>query len=123
MNEVHLRDFKKYNLPYNEYMKQYFIGHYNPRGITSSPIRSRTRSSSGSTRSRSPIRKRDPQTIDFKRLPTEWNFPEATLNKRPTFKLSVLTDSGSLEKFLAAFRLGAHQEITKVENAQEHNRE
>jgi len=32
MNEVHLRDFKKYNLPYNEYMKQYFIGHYSPRG-------------------------------------------------------------------------------------------
>jgi hypothetical protein len=32
MNEVHLRDFKKYNLPYGEYMKQYFIGHYSPRG-------------------------------------------------------------------------------------------
>jgi hypothetical protein len=32
MNEVHLRDFKKYNLPYNEYMKEYFIGHYSPRG-------------------------------------------------------------------------------------------
>ena len=32
MNEVHLRDFKKSNLPYDEYLKQYFIGHYNPRG-------------------------------------------------------------------------------------------
>lgn len=32
MNEVHLRDFKKYNLPYPEYLKQYFIGHYGPRG-------------------------------------------------------------------------------------------
>jgi hypothetical protein len=32
MNEVHLRDLKKYNLPYQEYMKQYFIGHYSPRG-------------------------------------------------------------------------------------------
>lgn len=32
MNEVHLRDFQKYNLSYDEYMKQYFIGHYNPRG-------------------------------------------------------------------------------------------
>ena len=32
MNEVHLRDSKKFNLPYEEYLKQYFIGHYNPRG-------------------------------------------------------------------------------------------
>ncbi len=32
MNEVHLRDFKKFNLPYEEYLKQYFIGHYSPRG-------------------------------------------------------------------------------------------
>src|SRR2546423_13746678 len=32
MNEVHLRDFRKYNVPFSEYMKSYFIGHYNPRG-------------------------------------------------------------------------------------------
>ena len=32
MNEVHLRDYRRYNLPYEEYLKQYFIGHYNPRG-------------------------------------------------------------------------------------------
>jgi len=32
MNEVHLRDFKKYSVPFDEYMKFYFIGHYNPRG-------------------------------------------------------------------------------------------
>jgi hypothetical protein len=32
MNEVHLRDFKKYNIPFDEYRKLYFIGHYNPRG-------------------------------------------------------------------------------------------
>ena len=32
MNEVHLRDFKKYSVPFDEYMKEYFIGHYNPRG-------------------------------------------------------------------------------------------
>jgi hypothetical protein len=32
MNEVQLRDFQKQKLPYDEYMKQYFIGHYNPRG-------------------------------------------------------------------------------------------
>ncbi len=32
MNEVHLQDFKKYNIPFDAYMKLYFIGHYNPRG-------------------------------------------------------------------------------------------
>jgi hypothetical protein len=32
MNEVHLQDYKKYNLSFEDYMKVYFIGHYNPRG-------------------------------------------------------------------------------------------
>jgi hypothetical protein len=32
MNEVHLRDYRRSNLPYDEYLKQFFIGHYNPRG-------------------------------------------------------------------------------------------
>jgi len=32
MNEGHFRDFKKYSVPFDEYMKVYFIGHYNPRG-------------------------------------------------------------------------------------------
>ena len=32
MNEVHLRDFKRYSVPFDEYLKLYFIGHYNPRG-------------------------------------------------------------------------------------------
>jgi hypothetical protein len=32
MNEVHLRDFRNYNVPFSDYMKNYFIGHYNPRG-------------------------------------------------------------------------------------------
>jgi hypothetical protein len=32
MNEVHLRDFRRSNLPYGDYLKQFFIGHYNPRG-------------------------------------------------------------------------------------------
>jgi hypothetical protein len=32
MNEVHLQDFKSYNLPFKAYMNLYFIGHYNPRG-------------------------------------------------------------------------------------------
>ena len=32
MNEVQLRDFKKSNRPYEDYQRQYFIGHYSPRG-------------------------------------------------------------------------------------------
>lgn len=32
MNEVHLRDFQKYKLSYDDYLRQYFIGHYSPRG-------------------------------------------------------------------------------------------
>jgi hypothetical protein len=32
MNQVHLRDFRRSSLPYSDYLKQYFIGHYNPRG-------------------------------------------------------------------------------------------
>jgi hypothetical protein len=32
MNEVQLNDYRRSHLPYDDYMKQYFIGHYNPRG-------------------------------------------------------------------------------------------
>jgi hypothetical protein len=32
MNEVHLRDYRRSQLPYGDYLKQFFIGHYNPRG-------------------------------------------------------------------------------------------
>lgn len=32
MNIVHVNDFKKYNLSFDEYWKIYFIGHYNPIG-------------------------------------------------------------------------------------------
>jgi hypothetical protein len=32
MNEVHLRDYQRYQGAFSDYMKQYFIGHYNPRG-------------------------------------------------------------------------------------------
>jgi hypothetical protein len=32
MNEIHLRDYRRSQMPYGDYMKQYFIGHYNPRG-------------------------------------------------------------------------------------------
>jgi hypothetical protein len=32
MNEVHVQDFARYRISFEEYMKLYFIGHYNPRG-------------------------------------------------------------------------------------------
>jgi hypothetical protein len=32
MNEVQLRDFSAYKISFDEYLKLYFIGHYNPRG-------------------------------------------------------------------------------------------
>jgi len=66
MNAVHLRDFKKFNLPYEDYLKQYFIGHYSPRGnhffaysIKDTVIR---------WLDPKPVtyRKPDPQSIDFK---------------------------------------------------------
>jgi hypothetical protein len=30
--EIHLKDFSKFNIPYDEYANRYWIGHYNPRG-------------------------------------------------------------------------------------------
>ena len=33
MNEVHLQDFKRYNIPFDAYVKQFIVsGHYNPLG-------------------------------------------------------------------------------------------
>jgi hypothetical protein len=32
MNKVHVADFQRYRLSWDDYLKQYFIGHYNPRG-------------------------------------------------------------------------------------------
>lgn len=32
MNLVHLRDFERYKISWEDYLKLYFIGHYNPRG-------------------------------------------------------------------------------------------
>jgi hypothetical protein len=32
MNLVHVEDFKNFNIPFNQYMKRYFIGHYSPAG-------------------------------------------------------------------------------------------
>jgi len=30
--EEHLKDYAKYKISVEEYLKQYYIGHYNPRG-------------------------------------------------------------------------------------------
>ena len=32
MNVVHVEDYKNFNLPFGDYMKRYFIGHYSPAG-------------------------------------------------------------------------------------------
>jgi hypothetical protein len=32
MNEVHREDYQKFNIPLDEYMERYFIGHYKPAG-------------------------------------------------------------------------------------------
>jgi hypothetical protein len=45
------------------------------------------------------------------------SIPEIALNRRPSFKLSVLTFSGSLERFLAAFDW-VLSEIKKVEKVE-----
>lgn len=58
MNEVHLRDFKNYSLPYDQYLKQYFVGHYNPRGNCFFRYRSKIKLWNGSTSSRSPAKQR-----------------------------------------------------------------
>jgi hypothetical protein len=32
MNVVHVQDFKSFSVPFDQYLKRYFIGHYNPAG-------------------------------------------------------------------------------------------
>jgi hypothetical protein len=48
-NIVHMQDFKKYHIAWDEYLNQYFIGHYSPLGTTFLLTRSKTGSSSGWT--------------------------------------------------------------------------
>jgi hypothetical protein len=66
MNEVHLRDFQKYNLPYDEYLKQYFIGHYNPRGNHFFAYSIKDKVVQWLDPKPITYQKRDPQSIDFK---------------------------------------------------------
>jgi len=65
MNEVHLRDFKKYNLPYDQYMKEYFIGHYTPRGNHFFAYSIKDRVVEWLDPKPVTYQQRDPQTIDF----------------------------------------------------------
>ncbi len=66
MNEVHIRDFRKYNLSFEDYKKQYLMGHYNPAGnhFFAYSIKDKVLE----LLDPKPItyQKRDPQTIDFK---------------------------------------------------------
>jgi len=32
MNVVHVQDFQNFRVPFDKYLKRYFIGHYNPAG-------------------------------------------------------------------------------------------
>jgi hypothetical protein len=66
MNEVHLRDFKNYNLAYNEYLKQYFIGHYNPRGNHFFAYSIKDKVVQWLDPKPISYRKPDPQSIDFR---------------------------------------------------------
>jgi hypothetical protein len=66
MNEVHLRDFKKFNLPYNQYMKQYFIGHYSPRGNHFFAYSIKPKIVEWLDPKPVTYQERDPQAVDFK---------------------------------------------------------
>jgi hypothetical protein len=66
MNEVHLRDFQKYRIPFDEYRKQYFIGHYNPRGNHLFAYSIKDMIVEWLDPKPVTYQKRDPQTIDFK---------------------------------------------------------
>lgn len=66
MNEVHLRDFKKYALPYDQYMKQYFIGHYSPAGNHFFAYSIKDEVVGWLDPKPVTYQRHDPQTIDFK---------------------------------------------------------
>jgi hypothetical protein len=66
MNEVHLRDFRRSGLPYDEYRKQYFIGHYNPRGNHFFAYSIKDRVVQWLDPKPITYRKPDPSSIDFK---------------------------------------------------------
>jgi hypothetical protein len=66
MNDVHLRDFQNYKLSFADYMKLYFIGHYNPRGNHFFAYSLKDKVVEWLDPKPITYQKRDPQTIDFK---------------------------------------------------------
>ena len=66
MNEGHVRDFQQYRIPFNDYLKNYFIGHYNPRG--NHFFAHSIRDTVVEWLDPKPItyQKRDPKTVDYK---------------------------------------------------------
>ena len=66
MNEVHVRDLQRFNLPYGEYMKLYLNGHYNPRGNHFFAHSIKDKIVDWLDPKPLTYQKRDPKTIDFK---------------------------------------------------------
>jgi hypothetical protein len=66
MNEVQLRDFARYSIPFNEYMKLYFVGHYNPRGNHFFAYSIKDKIVSWLDPKPVPYQKRDAEPVDFK---------------------------------------------------------
>ena len=66
MNDVHLRDFQNYRLSFADYMKLYFIGHYNPRGNHFFAYSIKNKVVEWLNPKPITYQKRDPQSVDFK---------------------------------------------------------
>ena len=66
MNDVHLRDFQNYKLSFADYMKLYFIGHYNPRGNHFFAYSIKNKVVEWLDPKPITYQKRDPQSVDFK---------------------------------------------------------
>jgi len=65
MNEVQLRDFAQYSIPFDDYMKLYFIGHYNPRGNHFFAYSIKDKIVSWLDPKPVPYRTRDEESVDF----------------------------------------------------------
>src|SRR5262245_32272015 len=66
MNEVQLRDFRNYSLSFEDYMKLYFIGHYNPRGNHLFAYAIKDKVVGWLDPKPVTYQKRDPEAVDFK---------------------------------------------------------
>jgi hypothetical protein len=66
MNEVQLRDFTRYRIPFEEYRKLYFIGHYNPRGNHFFAYSIKDKIVAWLDPKPVPYRSRDEESVDFR---------------------------------------------------------